>query len=290
MIIAIMACFFVSIFRFEAGPSWDKIWTYGIGSVNGQTIITGNRREMPLIAVILLTNIPQLALSVVYFWYNNILTSIAMATEWDQFGLVRKGLRVSTPPRGAQRGSHMLHLPYRIAVPLMITSGVLHWLASQSLFLADIDYVQSDPPVQRYSANPSALPRSHFSTCGYSPLAILLLVLLAVAMVVVLVIVSMKRFVTGIPVAGNCSAAISAACHGVAKPASGASERPLMWGEVVVQGVDRTVRRRCAFSSEEVMKPVEGRVYPEDVGLGRSRAGSLESPGESGSLIDGGGD
>ncbi|KAK0648169.1 hypothetical protein B0T16DRAFT_455664 [Cercophora newfieldiana] len=295
MILLMMVFFSLGIIRFEGGPSWDKIWGYGIGSVNAQTVITG-APDLPLIAVILLSNVPQLALSAVYFWYNNILTSIAMAMEWDQFGFIRKGLRVSTPQRGSQRGSYMLQLPYRLAVPLMITSGVLHWLASQSLFLADIDYVQSDPPVpksssgstNKYGANGV---ESHFSTCGYSPLAILLLVLLAVVMVIILIIISMTRFLTGMPVAGNCSAAISAACHGLAKPGSGASEKPVMWGEVVVHEVDGTLKRRCAFTSEEVSKPVEGRIYPEDVGLGRSRSASLESGlGEEGDRLVSGSD
>jgi len=106
--------------RFENGPSWEKIWNYGIGTVTGETLLSrGTLLPLPLVA--LLSNIPQVCLSVIYFWYNNILTSIAMATEWDRFGSLRKGLRVSKLPRGAQRGSHMLQLPYRVAVPLMAT-------------------------------------------------------------------------------------------------------------------------------------------------------------------------
>lgn len=45
----------------------------------------------------------------------------------------RKGLRV-TAPRGEQRSSYFLQLPYRWAVPLMIVSGALHWLMSQTIF------------------------------------------------------------------------------------------------------------------------------------------------------------
>lgn len=267
--------------RFEGGPSWDKIWAYGIGSAAPQTLITGSGERFPLLALIVLANTPQVFLSVVYFWYNSILTSIAMAMEWEHFATVRKGLRVSSLRRGAQRGSHMLQLPYRLAIPLMIISGVLHWLASQSLYLADVDYVQSDPPVPYTKGSRVQEPGTHYSTCGYSPLAIICLVILGLVMIVVLLALSCTKFRTGMPVAGNCSAAISAACHGYAKPGSGASELPVRWGEVLVQGPDGKVRRRCAFSHEEVSEPVNGRVYPEEVDGIRRSSGSLMAESEA---------
>jgi len=132
-------------------------------------------------------------------------------------------------------------------------------MASQSLFLADVDYIQSDPPIMevlRTSSYRGDHPGElHFSTCGFSPLASILLIVLGVLMIVVLVIVAMTRFQTGMPVAGNCSAAISAACHGPVKGESGASEMKVQWGEVLIEGADGSVRRRCAFSHGEMSKP-----------------------------------
>lgn len=275
------AGFFMGLTRLEGG-SRGKIWEYGIGTVRAQTLITG-APDLPLIAAIIVANTPQLFLSGIYFWYNSILTSMAMAMEWDQFGFLRKGIRVSSSPRGSQRSSRLLQLPYRLAIPLMVTSGVLHWLASQSLFLANVDYIRSDPPIPKESrlvTYESSRPfgELYFSTCGYSLLAILFLIFIGLLMIVVLAIISLTRFKTGIPVAGSCSAALSAACHGYAKGGPEASERPVQWGEVLVEGADGTVKRRCAFSHEEVSEPIDGRIYPTEVG--GSRRGSLVSSSE----------
>jgi hypothetical protein len=50
----------------------------------------------------------------------------------------RKGLRVSENPRGAQRSTYFLQLPYRYAIPLLIVSSAMHWMVSQSLFLVTV--------------------------------------------------------------------------------------------------------------------------------------------------------
>lgn len=52
--------------------------------------------------------------------------------------LRKKPLRV-TAPQGQQRSTYYLHLPYRYSVPLIVTSALLHWLVSQSIFLVRID-------------------------------------------------------------------------------------------------------------------------------------------------------
>jgi hypothetical protein len=55
-----------------------------------------------------------------------------LADEWSHFAKERKPLRVSSPT-GL---TYFLQLPYRIALPLLVMSGLLHWLVSQSIFLA----------------------------------------------------------------------------------------------------------------------------------------------------------
>lgn len=72
-----------------------------------------------------------------------------------------KFLRVSEP-MGIQRSSYFISLPLRYGIPLYATSGLMHWLVSQSLFLARITAV--DPEGQDDS-------KHSFSTCGYSPIA-----------------------------------------------------------------------------------------------------------------------
>jgi hypothetical protein len=81
-----------------------------------------------------LANIPQVFLSLIYFSTNCIFTSIYFAREWNNYAIRRKDLRV-TSPKCEQRSTNFLQLPTRRAVPLIMWSGMLHWLLSQSFFL-----------------------------------------------------------------------------------------------------------------------------------------------------------
>ena len=45
---------------------------------------------------------------------------------------------MSNVAKGAQRSEYFLQLPYRFALPIMLYSGFLHWLCSQSFFLVSI--------------------------------------------------------------------------------------------------------------------------------------------------------
>lgn len=75
----------------------------------------------------------------------------------------RKPLRVSEP-LGIQRSSYFISLPFRYGLPLYVTSGIMHFLLSQSLFLARITALYPDGAVDRFAT---------FSTCAYSPIAII---------------------------------------------------------------------------------------------------------------------
>lgn len=59
--------------------------------------------------------------------------------EWNQFARKARGLRISSIPSSSQRSSYFLQLPYRFAIPIMLLSGVLHWLVSQSIFLVAVE-------------------------------------------------------------------------------------------------------------------------------------------------------
>ena len=152
----------------------------------------------------------------------------------------------------------MLQLPYRFAIPLMILSGLLHWMASQSIYLVDID---------REVAPGVDLQPGFSTTLGYSLLAIVCFMSLGLLMVLALVTTSARRFRTGMPVVGNCSAAISAACHLPESSRRDILKLPLQWGEILVEdtkdaGVGKVrPQRRCGFSSEAVRLPVPGIAY-----------------------------
>ncbi|PGH13119.1 hypothetical protein AJ79_03826 [Helicocarpus griseus UAMH5409] len=179
------------------------------------------------------------------------------------FGSERKGLRVSTRPRGSQRSGYFLSLPYRYSIPFLTSSAVLHWLISLSFYLVNI---------KRHGSSSTLNPKFDGSTCGYSPVAIVATTVFGVSMIVVLVLLALfKRFKSGMPVAGSCSLAIAAACHPPSREEEGdiiiTTEEtggvdvtlPLKWG--VCKDKSGGVVPHCAFSSEEVEDPQDGIVY-----------------------------
>lgn len=99
--------------------------------------LVGRYLGISLTTTILLTKTPQLLLSVSYSLYNSLYTSMLLTAEMNSNASHHIALRV-TDPRGEQRSTHYLQLPYRYAIPLMIIFGTLHWVFSQSLFLVQI--------------------------------------------------------------------------------------------------------------------------------------------------------
>jgi hypothetical protein len=80
-----------------------------------------------------IANSPQLLLSVVFLYFNNMFTSMALAYEWRHFGTRSKGLRV-TKPRRKQSETYFLQLPLKTGVPLNALSGsCTGWLLRRSL-------------------------------------------------------------------------------------------------------------------------------------------------------------
>lgn len=104
----------------------------------------------------------------------------------------------------------------------MIVSAFLHWLLSRSVF-----YVR----ILQYDQSGVLDKAKTISTCGVSPMPMIFAISLAGLALAILLGLGLRRFPTGIPLARNCSLAISAACHpplGDQNPAL----KPVMWGEV----------------------------------------------------------
>ncbi|KEQ91030.1 hypothetical protein AUEXF2481DRAFT_522549 [Aureobasidium subglaciale EXF-2481] len=129
----------------------------------------------------------------------------------------------------------------------------LHWLVSQSLFLASIT---------TELRNGSSMAEDTVSTCGYSPLAVILTLGIGSIMLAVVIFGGYWSVSTGIPLVGSCSAAVSAACH--LPRGDEAHLLPLRWGVVVAQ-MDGENIGRCSFSAKEVVGPVVGAQYVSDV-------------------------
>ena len=187
----------------------------------------------------LTANTPQLALSSMYVSYNLILTSMRMTAEYNEFASKRKPLRVSEP-QGVQRPAYYLQLPYRYAVPLVVASGLLHWLVSQSLFPANI-IVFDVYGVEQPSRNVSA--------CGWSPIAILFTLILLGVMILMLFALGWRKYHTGMPVMRSNSLDISAACH-MPVTDSNAPLHPLAYGAASVSGWQKW---HPCFTDKEVL-------------------------------------
>jgi hypothetical protein len=235
--------------RIDPGFSPALLWAENLGSANTEhTVIVSQR--LPLLANVLLVNTPQLLVSMVYLFYNNLLTCMLLGRETSAFAAKRKPLR-TTAPTGHQNSTYWLQLPFRYSIPLMALMAVLHWLVSRSIFLFEVTFYNLHGNlVQDFSTN----------ACGYSGQAIILALSLGALIMLMLFGLTLRKLTPGIPAMGSCSMAISAACH--ANPQERKPEvLELMYGVVPGSGLDEQGREHVGFSSREVWPLVHGVAY-----------------------------
>ncbi len=231
----------------------QKIWDQGIG-MDPNALFTnsyfGGDGSTTILRDTVVINTPQLLFSFLYFMYNGLFTNMMIGHEWSLFSTERRTLRVSNPKYG-QRWTYWLSLPWRYSIPLVGVSSGLHWLVSRSLFLVKINV---------YDRNGNPEPERDISACGFSPLAILLVIVILTAMLVVLLVYGMRSLALGIPVAGANSWAISAACHYIqGDKDEDAALKPLKWGVVVPASEGQP--GHCCITSQKVEAPIEGQIY-----------------------------
>ncbi|KAF4539260.1 uncharacterized protein LTHEOB_10424 [Lasiodiplodia theobromae] len=251
----------------------SSLWSFGLGAITPYTLImtwaipSTGATAAAVVGAVLVANLPQLLFSFLYLVLNGVVTSMAGAGEWAGYygpgGGAKgeaKGLRVSFP-QGSQRSTYFLALPYRVGVPLMAGSAVLHWLVSQSIFVAQVRTVwtyETDVKPEEEDEGEDTL-----TTCAYSPMAMILTCVVVVVLFAAVVGLGRRRLRGAMPLAGSCSLAIAAACHG---PEGTSSLGVVGWGVVVGEGDgdgdgDGEEVGHCGFSNEEVEAPVVGRPY-----------------------------
>ena len=245
----------------EGAQSLQSLWQKGIGSEDVNSVI--NVPRSGLASTALLANLLQLLLTLIYLAYNNLFTRKEVANEWTRYGQRALPLRV-TDPRGAQRSSYYLGLPFRYAIPLQLGSLLLNWLASQSLYVINIfyfDYMERPAVSQRIRG--SNMTGAEYYAIGYSCIGIILTLTLGVVLLFIGWIDDFRRFKTGIPLVGTCSAAISANCHSIHQHPKEMVLKPLKWGVVSIRnGVSH-----CAFSDhiDSVVPPSDGELCRSEV-------------------------
>lgn len=230
-----------------------KLWQIGFGTLRGNNLLNIGTS---LIGGILVANIPQAVLSYLYLAFNALYTNMFVAKEWSNYIRERKPLRV-TSPVGQQRGTYWLNVPFRYAIPMTIVSGLFHWLVSQSIFMVQISVTEWR------RSNPERTIEGQISTCGFSPVAIILATVLGTVIAGGGLVIGKLRYPAGMPIASSCSAAISAACHRAPDDVN-ASLLPVQWGAITYKQRGSSVKEQighCSFSSLPVEPPIPGQMY-----------------------------
>ena len=213
------------------------------------TISTGT--SLSLWAIVLISNVPQFILSLLYLSYNNIYTCQLIAHEWSQFSHHRKRLRVTKPLRG-QVSTYYLGLPYTYGIPLLIMSVLLHWMFSRSIFLVNMSFVD-------YRGRSSK--SNDITECGYSPIAIIYSVALSCVVLLAGIFNGFRSYAPGMRLAGSRSTAISAACHPNPDEIPDLAFKPLQYGIVSYE----SGQAHCTFSSRPVGRPGDSDSYQRHV-------------------------
>lgn len=237
----------------------------GVGRLNTKLMVS--RLSKTILGNVPVANTPQFIVSLLYLLYNDLFTRIHIAAQWDAYSRDRKMLRVmnmrqdqrNTRSGFRQRTHYVLSLPLRISLPLLVAMMILHWLISESIFLAVVganDWsINGDTPVD------NGYP---YMGLGYSPFAIVLALILGGLMVVGLWVNAFTtRIGRNMPVVRSCSAAISAACHPPSWDVD-AWEKPLSYGVVERPRVGQagvTVPGHVCFTSDPVDQLVKGELY-----------------------------
>ncbi|KAJ5954344.1 hypothetical protein N7501_008623 [Penicillium viridicatum] len=268
-----LACIAVGAFLFEqaldprGGGPWVKtntlheMWKEGLSGARGSTRFVDLKRTLPTLSSVVIANIPQLIITVSYFFYNSVLTSMLATAEYSSYGASPKPLRVTWPIKNSmQQSTYWLSMPYQYGAPLLVIYTVLHWLISQSIFYVRImAYDWIGRPIYQFSV----------SSLGYNALAIFISILVGAFMVCLLLGLSFRRFKSEIPLAGACSVAISAACH-VPRDESldHVARGAVMWGETVASpsltgdcGGIEDDKGHCSFTSLDAVRPSLSKMY-----------------------------
>lgn len=220
--ISLAIAYFAINFRSLLAQRLLKPWIVGFDAPDPSSLLTAGLDGISSIyGAAMLINSPQIAFSMLYFVFNATLTMMHTAHEWDSFAIHRKALRVSLP-RGEQRSTYWLQLPWTYSIPLILISGSMHWLLSRSLYLVKVD-------VYGYLGEREA-DKDYFA-CGYSPVPALLLIFVLGSIGITLGCLASRRLRGGMPLVRLNSLAIAAACH--PDPEEKDLElKPLMWGEL----------------------------------------------------------
>ncbi|KAF5589176.1 hypothetical protein FPANT_6391 [Fusarium pseudoanthophilum] len=230
-----------------------------------------------LLSLTMISNTPQVLLSLCYMTLNGLITRMIAEMEWASYGINFKALRV-TNPRGSQRSTYRLQLPYRWSIPLLAISSILHWVYSNCFYLSNYEFYD---PMLPYGIE--EIDRG----LQFSSVAILIGFSISLVIALSPMILAKRSLPGQMVLGGSNSKVISAACHCIPISSSqavgkgGTVTAPLLetsesgggpldlmatmkmrWGEVPTTNADSEIGH-LAFGVEEqaVTEPIEGKHY-----------------------------
>jgi hypothetical protein len=170
-------------------------------------------------------------------------TSVVSADEFSRFSSHQKAL-MTTNPRGEQRPTYWLSLSWTYGLPIALSSAVLHWLISQSIFIArtgNLDTHGQPEPIL-------------YLEVGFSTLEILRALLFASDMVSGTILNGFRKLKPGVQVGDK----ITAACQSPKKDID-AQVRRVQWG--AVENPEGGRPGHCCLTSQDVESPRLGELY-----------------------------
>ena len=154
----VAGCICLSIFYSKIYPkTLTQAWTLNWAS-NGPFQTTSTS----LIHNLVLTTLPQLALSITNVLYNSIWSTFALCSEYQRYSIRRRGLRV-TKPQGSQRPTNRFSMPYRHLIPQTIVWTTLHFLVSTSVSASTMNVLDyPSRPTDQFRASYYGCPERRF--------------------------------------------------------------------------------------------------------------------------------
>lgn len=198
-----------------APKTFAEIMANGVGRLNLKVMVA---TKIPTLAGnVVLANTPQLIVSLVYLLYNDLFTRMHIATQWSKYAekkqrprlLAPAGDDITSTSKATDRSQYILSLPLRISLPLLVMMTILHWLISQSIFLALVG-------IKDYSVGSNLPVDLGYPILGlaWSPFAIVLSLIVGGLLILgIFAYALMVKLGKGAPAIRTCSVAISAACH-----------------------------------------------------------------------------
>jgi len=201
----------------------DRMKRFGLGTEDPATsLVSGStgrpfQQGLPFAIQVIVANLPQVWSTIGYLTWNNHVSRIWLERDWRSFYRAQLRPRVSFNDRqpGVQN-ARWLQLPYWATLALMSISVLLHWLVSQTLFVVEIYFADT---------NVTSVFHLHFS-----PLAIISVGAIATALVFGITVYYFIPIRTWMPLMGGSTRIVFESCSRL--PGHGLPRTGIGWGDI----------------------------------------------------------